>query len=138
MNIFKISHCFITPITTVFHLRYSKLLSHQFKNEHFLLLWGMKTHNLCYCKTVFVICFSENLMLFFVILLIFVGIFFSIPLPVAYDTMSDHLCVCMSVQVKVRVKARNNPLEHTLHTEGFLFLYSLLSHYFTSSLLSSK
>lgn len=77
-------------------------------------------------------------MLFFVMLLIFASAFFSIPLPVAYDPVSDHLCVSMSVQVKVCVKGSNNPLAHTLHTEGFLFLYSLLSHCFTSSLLSSK
>lgn len=72
-------------------------------------------------------------MLFFVTLLIFLCVFLSIPLPLVHDSVSDHLCVCMSVQVKACVKGSNNPSAHTLQTKGFLFLYSLLSHYFTSS-----
>lgn len=91
--------------------------------------------------TIYVIAeqFSQHVVLktlccFFVMLLIFVSVFFSIPLLIAYDTTSDHLCVCMSVQDKVCLKRSNNPLAQTLHTEGFLYLYSLSSRYFKSPL----
>lgn len=136
MNIFQISYCFVSPITTVFYLTCSKLLLHWFKKRTFPFTLGHEDSQFMLLQNSFTVCCSANLMLFFVMSLIFVGVFFSIPLLLAYDTVSDHLCVCMFVQVKVCVKGSNNFLAHTLHTEGFLFLYNLLSHYFKSPLFT--
>lgn len=137
MNILKISYCFVMPVTTIFYSRCAKLLLHWLKNQRFLLHWGMRIQNLHYWETIFTVCCSENLILDFCGMTNFSSCLFQYP--IATDLCQcEWSFVCLHVCAnQACVKESNNPLAHTLHMEGFLFLYSLLSHCFTSSLFKT-